>query len=160
MSTIKSVKIEDATITRNRNFSGVETAWNTSGSRKFSVVLPETIAEELIDDGWNVSVRPPKEEGDSPTYYLEVKVKFGARPPVIKTVCGDVITELDEETVSILDRATIKTADLVIRPYDWEIGNKSGTAAYLKTGYFTIENDEFEKKYERLINERKEDDLI
>jgi len=46
-----------------------------------------------------------------------------------------------------LDWADIKTADLIARGYDWNVGGKSGTKAYLQSLFVTIEEDALERKY-------------
>ena len=37
--------------------------------------------------------------------------------------------------------------DLIVRPYDWEVGENSGRKAYVETMYVTIEEDPFADKY-------------
>jgi hypothetical protein len=56
-------------------------------------------------------------------------------------------TNLDEDMVDILDWADVVKADVIIRPYEWEVNGKSGVKAYLQSIYVTIEEDDLERKY-------------
>ena len=141
-----NVTIEGARIIF-RNFSGAASDYNRAGDRNFCLVLDEELAEELAADGWNVKKKDPREEGDDPLLYLKVKVKFGDFPPVIKQVTSRGATQLDKDTVMILDTAAIENVDLIITPYEYTVNGKSGVAAYLKKMYVTIAEDDLDKKY-------------
>lgn len=131
-----------------RNFSGRETKFNRAGNRNFNVLIEDAeMARQLADDGWNIKVLKPKEEGDEPKHCLEVTVSFKVRPPMITLVTRRVKTKLDEESIETLDYAEINNVDLIIRPRYWEANGKSGIKAYLKTMYVTISEDVFADKY-------------
>lgn len=141
-----NIRIEGARIGF-RNFSGEEGRFNPKGRRNFCVFLEEDIAKDMEKEGWNVKWLQPREEGDEPQAYLQVKVVFGKIPPKIVLVTGKGKTRLDEDTVNILDWAEIQNVDLVIRPYNWEVNGSTGVSAYIKTMYVTLREDEFESKY-------------
>ena len=135
--------IDDARIVY-RNFSGRGDKFNREGDRNFSVVIPTTeMADALVAEGWNVKVKPPREEGDIPFMTLPVKIKFNERGPKVYLKTGHNQVTLDEESVSILDNVDILSVDMDIRPYDWEVQGKEGRTAYLQSIKVTQEVDRF-----------------
>lgn len=147
----KSVLMEDVRIIF-RNFAGVQKQFNAEGDRNFAVLLTPEVANRMSQDGWNVKLLKAKEEGDEDQPYLHVSVNFKGRPPTVVTI-GSLTnkrTHLDEETVGALDFADIIQTDLIVNPYEWEVNDKSGIKAYLKSIYVTIREDALEAKYERM----------
>jgi hypothetical protein len=133
-----------------RNFTGKEGQYNREGDRNFGVILPNDVAEAMLADGWNVKYLQPRDddEGEEATPWLPVKIGYGrGRPPKIMLVTERGRTALDEDTVDTLDWADIVNVDLIVRPYNYDVGGRTGIAAYVQSMYVTIEEDALEKKY-------------
>lgn len=141
-----NIVIEDAKIGF-RNFTGNAGKFNAAGKRNFCVFLDQELAAVLENDGWNVRYLQPRDETEEQRPYLQVAVSYENVPPKIVLVTTKGKTILDENTVNILDWAEIAEVDIVIRPYNWEVNDKSGVKAYVKHMYVTIVEDEFESKY-------------
>lgn len=144
------VQIDEARIIY-RNFAGAPSKFNREGDRNFAVVIEDQdIAEALTEKGWNVKIKPPREEGDEPFMFLPVKVKFNDRGPRVylqNDLGGRNRVMLDEETVGMLDHVDIVNVDLDIRPYDWDVQGKTGRTAYLQSICVTQEVDRFLDSY-------------
>lgn len=150
----KNIILEDTKLIF-RNFSGKVTEFNKNGEKNFSVLLTDDFARQLEEDGWKINYRKPKE--DDPDQYrqpfLKVKVKFGKDQnlwPEIYIITSRGKKRLYDNTVGILDVSRILSADMEIRPYNYE-GVKGriepGVAAYLKSMYVTIVEDRLDTKY-------------
>ncbi len=148
------IAIEDARIFF-RNFAGKESKYNREGKRNFCVEIEdEDFAQQMIRDGWNVKLRPPREEGDPVRYYIQVAVNFRNYPPHIVLVTRKNQTDLTEDEVHKLDSADIQSVDMVINPRPWRSqegtpNEKTGVKAYLREMYVTLNEDEFAEKYAR-----------
>lgn len=141
------LQIDDARIIY-RNFSGLGSKFNREGDRNFSVVIDDQdVADALVEAGWNVKIKPPREEGDIPFMHLPVKVKFNDRGPTVYLKSGSSLNKLDEESVECLDHVDILGVDLDIRPYDWEVNGKAGRTAYLQSIHVTQQVDRFAERY-------------
>ena len=144
---VDNINIEDARIGF-RNFSGKEGQYNPSGNRNFVIFFDDPdLARSLEAEGWNIRWLEPREENEEMQPILSVRVAFGTYPPKIILVNKNGNTQLREEDISILDWADIKSVDLTIRPYSWEVQGKAGIKAYLKVMYVTIQEDQWESKY-------------
>jgi hypothetical protein len=135
-----------------RNFSGKEGQYNREGDRNFAVLLDEKVATAMAEDNWNVKWLKPRseDEEESPQAYLPVSVNFKGRPPRIVLITSRGRTNLDESSIEMLDWADIVNVDLIVRPYEWTVNNKSGIKAYLQSIYVTIDEDPLEQKYSTL----------
>lgn len=143
----QNIRVENAKLAF-RNFAGAPGMYNAEGNRNFCVIFEKDIADQLARDGWNLRTLNPRDPDDEPAGCLQVNVKYGKVPPRIVLITSAGKTVLSEEQVSMLDWAEIKCADLVIRPYNWELpSGRQGVKAYLKTAYITIAEDEFAGKY-------------
>ena len=131
-----------------RNFSGAPSKFNREGDRNFAVVInDEEIKDALIEEGWNVKIKAPREEGDEPFMYLPVKVKFNERGPKVYLKSGKATNRLDEESVDCLDHVDIVSVDMDIRAYDWSVNGKTGRTAYLQSIWVTQEVDRFADRF-------------
>lgn len=143
---LKNVPIEGARIIF-RNFSGKEGTFNAKGQRNFCIALPDHLADQLKDEGWNVKYLRPRDEMEEPQPYIQVKVSFNNVPPKVVLVSSHGKSLLDEESIGMLDWAELENVDVIFSPYPWEVNGKKGVTAYLKTMYATIVEDAFESKY-------------
>ena len=142
------LQFDDVSITY-KNFSGVGGPYNREGDRSFSIIIPdEDTARDLLDMGWKVKIKEPREEGDMPFIHMPVKVKFNGRGPIIYLKSGPERRQLTEDEVGILDRISIKHIDLDVRPYDWDRPDGSnGRTTYLAAMYVEQEIDRFYQRF-------------
>lgn len=142
------VQIDDARICF-RNFSGRPDKYNREGDRNFALVIEDQeVADAFIEQGWNVKIRPPREDGEDPFMYLAVKIKFNDRGPNVYLKTGRATNRLDEESIDCLDNVDILGVDLDIRPYDWEVNGKTGRTAYLQSICVTQDTDRFASRFD------------
>lgn len=133
----------------NKNFSGAKVGvYGREGDRNFSISLDPEQGEQMLEDGWNVKRKPGREKGDPDRYYLNIAVSFKNYPPNVWLITSGGKTPLTEETVSRLDGCMFAKVDLELRGRVWEAdGGRGGVKAYLRAGYFTIDEDVFASEY-------------
>ena len=149
---IKDILQMDGVRLIHKNFSGKPSTYNRKGDRNFAVVIDDPdVAQRMAEDGWNIKIKPPREEGDNPLHFLSVKVKFNADyprlNPAIYLRTGDKMNKLDEETVNMLDDVNIANVDLDIRPFNYDVNGKTGISAYLVSICVTQDVNRFELRY-------------
>lgn len=148
------VRIDNARIAF-RNFAGAEGKFNPAGNRNFCVFLPDDVAKQMENDGWNV--RWLNSYPDEPAQGLiSVKLNFGNYPPNIVLISDGKMTRLDEHNINVLDFAEFEQVDLILRGHEWNVSGRSGIKAYLKTGYFVLVVDQLAKKYSQSIDSAQE----
>ena len=131
-----------------KNFEGRGDKFNREGDRNFSLLIedPDT-ADAMIKEGWNVRIKPARDEDEPPFMRLPIKVKFSDYGPNVYLITGDRRNELDEESIGCLDNIDIESVDMDIRPYDWEVNGKTGRTAYLQSMQVVQRIDRFAAKY-------------
>lgn len=165
------LQINDARIIF-RNFSGEEGPFNREGERSFSLIISggifdsgrkgeeprEVDAQEMAEllqnevneygVGWNIKIKPPREEGEDPFMHMKVKVSTKNRMPAIFVKsAGKVIRLQDPEDLNMLDEIAIRNVCLDVRPFDGEMRGEGFRSAYLDSMEVTQEIDRFTARY-------------
>lgn len=143
----ETVTVEDTRILF-RNFSGKPDTYNQNGARNFAVVLPDPLAEELRNEGWNIKTLDGYED-EEPIQVLQLTLGYKGRPPrvVMMANVSKTRTPLDERSVGVLDAMDIVQVDVIFRPYHWEVQGNKGIKAYVKSLFVIIDEDPLELKY-------------
>lgn len=152
MAEAKTFMVEDAQIIF-RNFTGEGSQFNAEGRRNFGVIIDPDTADMMAADGWPIKWLQARDEGDTPTPWVKVTVAYrsragrATRPPRIVVITSSGRTQLDEKSVDALDYMDFEKVDIFCNAYEWEVGDKSGISAYLKTAFITLREDPLERKY-------------
>ena len=133
------------------NFKGAPTKYKKDGGeRHFDLVIPEHLYEQLKEDGWNIKRLRPRDTDDPNAVgkaHMKVKVAYKVRPPKIYMLTSRKRTLLGEDTVAVLDMSDIVNVDLIVAPYEYDNDFGQGIAAYVRTMFVKVYEDELERKY-------------
>lgn len=129
-----------------RNFSGKEDIYGKK-EKRFGVILDQANAIELKNNNWPVKFPDPREEGEERDPYIVVSCGYKLAPPRVVMISSGGPTDLGEDQLEVLDWVDIQEADVIFQMGHWEVGDKTGTKAWLKTLVVTIEEDELELKH-------------
>ena len=144
-----------------KNFSGNPTNVNPSGGKRtFALVVPQSVADDLVAEGWNVKQKAPAEEGDEPMFYTEIVVNMNSQYPpklhlLTKSGERESIIDLDENTINELDRNALTDIVMTIRPYQHGRYNAAGSTVkgYLQSMFATQHKTvEYCGMYEKYYN--------
>lgn len=151
------LQIDDARIIF-KNFEGRGDKFNREGDRNFSLLIEDpNTADALIREGWNVKIKPGRDEDEGDFMRLPVKVKFTDYGPNVYLVSGGRRVELDEESIACLDNIDIESVDMDLRPYDWDVNGRTGRTAYLQSMQVVQRVDRFAERYARMTDDEKLD---
>lgn len=116
-----------------KNFTGELGFYNKEGSRNFCLLLSDDASVNFFkQNGYSVAVKPSGVEVGEFIRYLKVKLKFNDGEPTIILKSNNKTIRVDENLVSVLDSIKIKSVDMSIKPYHWELPNgENGQIAYL-----------------------------
>ena len=142
------LQIEDAKLIY-KNFRGEGSKFNREGDRNFSVIIPsDDIKDELVEAGWNVKIKEPRDGYEDPFMFLPVKIKFNNRGPAVYVISGNSTPmKLNEDNIEMLDEIDIASVNLDLRPYEWDVNGKKGITAYLQAMEVIQNIDRFGAKY-------------
>jgi hypothetical protein len=136
------------------NFEGRPTKYVAAGGKRtFVLVLSKTMAEQLKEEGWNVKVREPQEEGDEVIYHTEIVVNIDAKIPPKVVLLSEfrgkkTSMKLTGDNIRRLDRVNIANVDLIIRPFTHGFSSVATIKGYANTIYVTQGPDtNFDGKY-------------
>lgn len=149
------LQIDDARIIF-KNFEGRGDKFNREGDRNFSLLIEDpNTADALIAEGWNVKIKPARDEDEGDFMRLPVKVKFTEYGPNVYLISNGRKVELDEESISCLDNIDIESVDMDLRPYDWEVNGRTGRTAYLQSMAVVQRIDRFAERYANMRDDEK-----
>lgn len=152
MENNKIVSIENTRFIFETNFSGDPRRDKFGSDKRYAnIIVPEELAEELTDEGFNVRHTDPKDNEYEKTYFVKAAVNYDSKfPPRIFLVSGDNPPELlDVESVGVIDTMYIRNVNVILsKYYNAKIDKWS---LYVRTMYVEqeLDNDPFAARYRR-----------
>lgn len=150
---VGNITLEDAKFFGRPNFSGVEDRFKDD-RRKFTVLIPNEVADQLREMGWNVKTNIPtpeelKEFPDrEPLSHLKVMVDDGS---IVQIRMGEEVETLTVGNFGVIDRSRIEEMDMEIRAWEYDPDERPGNySARLVALVANIRPNILEQKYGRL----------
>lgn len=147
---VGNITLEDAKFFGRPNFSGEEDQFKDS-RRKFTVLIPNEVADQLRQMGWNVktNIPTPEDLAKDPDRkeISHLKVMVGENVDIYIKM-GDNIEKLVANTFGMIDRARIQNMDMEIRAWEYDPEERPGQySARLVSLVATIEPNLLQQKY-------------
>lgn len=163
---VANITIENARFWGRPNFSGDPEADRFKDPRrKFTVEIPNELADQMRALGWNVKTTIPSEEdvalGREPISSLKVMVDDAIQDaetkqwkgPNITVIQGEQSERLSNTTMGLLDKSRIDSLDMEIRAWEFnESENPGEFSARLVTLVAVIRPNLLSAKYGRLLS--------
>ena len=150
---VGNITLEDAKFFGRPNFSGVEDRFKDD-RRKFTVLIPNEVADQLREMGWNVKTSIPTQEelrefpDREPISHLKVMVDDGS---IVQIRMGENVEQLTVGNFGVIDRSRIDTMDMEIRAWEYDPEERPGNySARLVALIANIRPNILEQKYGRL----------
>ena len=152
MENNKLVSIENTRFIFETNFSGDPRRDKYGSDKRYAnIVIPEELANELSDEGFNVKCTNPKDDEYEKTYFVKATVNYDSKyPPRIYLVSGDNRPELlDAESVGIIDTMYVRNVNAILSKYYNTKTDK--WSLYARTIYVEqeLDSDPFAARYRR-----------
>ena len=133
------------------NFKGEATRFNPQGGKRtLNLAIPEVMANEMKEIGFNGKSRDPYDEQDDILYFTECVLNMNSRFEPRVMLCTEwkgkkTMTQLHGDSVGQLQDMRFENVDLVIHPHRHETGCKG----YINTIVATqAKSDLFGGKYD------------
>lgn len=150
---VGNITLEDAKFFGRPNFSGVEDRFKDA-RRKFTVLIPNDVADQLRQMGWNVKTNIPTPEelqefpDREPLSHLKVMVDDNS---IVQVRMGEDVETLTSATFGVIDRSRIESMDMEIRAWEYDPEERPGNySARLVALVANIRPNILEQKYGRL----------
>lgn len=150
---VGNLTLEDAKFFGRPNFSGNEDRFKDD-RRKFTVLIPNDVADQLREMGWNVktTIPTPEEKAEfpdrEPLSHLKVMVDDNS---VVQIRMGDDVETLRVPSFGVIDRSRIEVMDMEIRAWEYDPEERPGNySARLVALVANIRPNILEQKYGRL----------
>lgn len=152
MENNKLVSIENTRFIFETNFSGDPRRDKYGSDKRYAnIVIPEELANELSDEGFNVRCTNPKDGEYEKTYFVKATVNFESKyPPRIYLVSGGNKPELlDAESVGVIDTMYVRNVNAILSKYYNTKTDK--WSLYARTIYVEqeLDSDPFAARYRR-----------
>lgn len=152
---IPNITLQGARFFGRPNFSGIEDAFKDT-RRKFTVMIPNEVADQLRDIGYNVKTKIPTpqemEEFPDREVLSHLKVMVDNNSDILVRVGGNDFEKLEVPAYGSIDRVRISEMDMEIRGWEYNRDEKPGEySARLVTLVVTVVPNVLLEKYGRLI---------